>query len=156
MIATDLYLFNPFKIEAATEIEIANTYTNLQERLIEEPDTPFQLSTNIEIYSNMYFILGEMIARIAEQYDLLKTEISIEENQALYSYRNQWKESNEERPPAIDYFKSLAKQVVKDKEKELAHLGAKLTRFKRAFESTEQKMNSLKFKIKSLGMEGGF
>lgn len=149
-------MFNPFQIESATEKELAETYTNLQQRIIEEDDTPFLISTNIEIYANMCYIIGEMIARITEQYELLKTEIGIEENQALYSFRNQWIRDNDERPPAISYFEAMAKQTVKSKYEELARLNAKLYRFKRAFESTTEKINALKFKIKSLGMEGGF
>lgn len=152
----EFYLFNPFKIGEAKEEEIATTYTNLQERIIEDADTPFLIAQNIELYSNMCYLLGEVIARITEQYELLKTEIGIEENQALYSFRNQWIRDNEERPPAISYFEAMAKQTVKGKSEELARLNAKLYRFKRAFESTEQKINALKFKIKSLGMEGGF
>jgi len=153
MIKAELYMFNPFQIEKSTEQEIADTYSNLQERIIEEPDTPFQVAQNIELYANMSFLLGEVIARLVEQHDLLKTEISIEENQALYSFRNQWKENNDERPPAMSFFEAMAKQTVKNKYKELAHLGAKLTRFKRAFESLEQKQNSLKYKAKAMEFE---
>ena len=153
MVKEDLFMFNPFRIERSTEEEIAQTYTNLQQRIIEEADTPFLIAQNIELYANMSFLLGEVIARIAEQYDLLKTEITIEENQALYSYRNQWQRENDEKAPAMAYFQALAKQVVKDKYEELAHLGAKLTRFKRAFESLEQKQNSLKYKAKAMEFE---
>lgn len=156
MLQEETFLFNPFNIEKSTEIEIAQTYTNLQERIIEDADTPFLIAQNIEIYANMCYLLGEVIARITEQYELLKTDIGIVENQALYSFRNQWKKENEERPPAISYFEAMARQTVQDKYEELARLNAKLYRFKRAFESTTEKINALKFKIKSLGMEGGF
>ena len=46
-----LYMFNPFKIQNASNEEIANTYMNLQNKIIQEADTCYLLSENIEIYS---------------------------------------------------------------------------------------------------------
>lgn len=155
MLKEETFLFNPFNIEKATEQDIADTYSKLQERIIEDADTPFLVSQNIEIYANMCYLLGEVIARITEQYELLKTEIGIEENQALYSFRNQWIRDNDERPPAISYFEAMARQTVQIKYEELAKLNARLYRFKRAYESTTEKINALKFKIKSIQYENG-
>lgn len=148
-----LYLFNPFTIETSTEQEIADTYTELMNRLFEEQDTPGQIAHNIEIYSNLMFLCGEMTARITEQYDLVKTDKDIKEDQAIYTYRNRWVEENEEKPPAIAYFESMAKQTVIKQYEELAYLGAKLTRFKKAYESLEQKMNALKKKLEAIKYE---
>lgn len=155
MLKEETFLFNPFNIATATEQNIADTYTNLQERIDEEADTVYLIAQNIEIYANMCYLLGEIIARVTEQYELLKTEINIEENQALYSLRNNWREENDEKAPAISYFQAMAKQLVKDKYRELARLNAKVSRFKRAYESTVEKINALKKKIDSIKYENG-
>ena len=148
-----LYMFNPFLISNATEQEIANTYSSLQESLNEETDTPFMIAHNIEVYSNMCYLLGEMIARLTEQYDKAKVAKDIEENQALYMLRDQWKMDNDEKPPAIAYFEAKAKQTVVDQYNRLADLGARLYRFKKAYESTENKANALKKKMEAIKYE---
>lgn len=148
-----LYMFNPFKIANATEQQIADTYTLLQESLDEVQDTPYMVAHNIEVYSNMCYLLGEMIARITEEYDNLKVDKDIEENQALYSLRDSWVKENEDRPPAMAYFEAQAKQTVVDKYKALAKLGARLFRFKKAYDSTEQKANALKKKLEAMKYE---
>ena len=45
-----LYMFNPFTIQNADSQQIADTYSNLQNKLIKEADTGWKLSDNIEIY----------------------------------------------------------------------------------------------------------
>ena len=62
-----LYMFNPFTIQNADSQQIADTYSNLQNKLIKEADTGWKLSDNIETYSNMNYLIGEMIARIQEE-----------------------------------------------------------------------------------------
>ena len=148
-----LFMFNPFLISKATEQQIADTYTSLQESLIEEQDTPYMIAHNIEVYSNMCYLLGEMIARITEQYDMLKVKKDIAENQALYQLRDQWKIEKDEKPPAISYFEARAKQTVVEYYNELANLGARLYRFKKEYESTENKANALKKKLDAIKYE---
>lgn len=148
-----LFMFNPFLISQATEKQIADTYSSLQESLNDEQDTPYMVAHNIEVYSNMCYLLGEMIARITEQYDVLKVRKDIAENQALYQLRDQWKEENEEKPPAMAYFEAKAKQTVVEQYNELANLGARLYRFKKAYESTENKANALKKKLDAMKYE---
>ena len=70
-----LYMFNPFTVQNADSQKIADTYSKLQSELIENADTGFLISKNIEIYANMNYLIGEMIARIQQEYDQLKTEI---------------------------------------------------------------------------------
>ena len=84
-----LYMFNPFTIQNAGSKEIADTYSKLQNELLDEPETGFQLAKNIEIYANMNYLLGEIIARIQQEYDTLKTDISIQENKQVYMQRKQ-------------------------------------------------------------------
>lgn len=112
-----LYLFNPFTIQNADSQKIADTYTNLQKEIIENADTGFQISKNIEIYANMNYLIGEMIARLQQEYDTLKTDISIAENKQVYMQRKQWQETNKEKAPAMSYFEAMAKEFVKEDSK---------------------------------------
>lgn len=148
-----LYLFNPFTIQNAESEKIAETYTNLQNALAIETDTGFNISKNIELYANMNYLIGEMIARLQKEYDTLKTEISIAENKQIYMQRKQWQETNTEKAPAMSYFEAMAKEYVKEESKKLADLGARLFRFKKAYESIESKQNALKKKLEVIRYE---
>ena len=148
-----LYMFNPFTIQNADSLQIAETYGNLQNLLVENADTGFLLAKNIEIYANMNYLIGEMIARIQREYDTLKTDISIQENKQVYMQRKQWQETQKEKPPAMSYFEAMAKEYVKDDSKKLAELGARLFRFKKAYESIDSKQNALKKKIEAIRYE---
>lgn len=148
-----MYLFNPFTIQNADSQKIADTYTNLQKEIIENADTGFQISKNIEIYANMNYLIGEMIARLQQEYDTLKTEISITENKQIYMQRKQWQETNKEKAPAMSYFEAMAKEFVKEDSKKLAELGSRLFRFKKAYESIDSKQNALKKKIEAIRYE---
>lgn len=148
-----LYMFNPFTIQNADSLQIAETYGNLQSMLVENADTGFLISKNIEIYANMNYLIGEMIARIQQKYDTLKTDISIQENKQVYMQRKQWQETQKEKPPAMSYFEAMAKEYVKEDSKKLAELGARLFRFKKAYESIDSKQNALKKKIEAIRYE---
>lgn len=148
-----LYMFNPFTIQNAENQQIADTYIKLQNELKEDPDTGFEISKNIEIYANMNYLIGEMIARLQQEHDTLKTEISITENKQVYMQRKQWEDTRKEKAPAMSYFEAMAKEYVKDNSKKLAELGAKLFRFKKAYESIDSKQNALKKKIEAIRYE---
>lgn len=148
-----LYMFNPFTIQNADSQKIADTYSKLQSELIEEADTGFKIAKNIELYANMNYLLGEMIARLQQEYDTLKTETSIQENKQIYMQRKQWQETNKEKAPAMSYFEAMAKEFVKEDSKKLAELGARLFRFKKAYESIDSKQNALKKKIEAIRYE---
>lgn len=148
-----LYMFNPFTIQNADSKQIADTYSNLQNEIKDNPETGFDISKNIEIYANMNYLIGEMIARIQQEYDLMKAEISIAENKQIYMQRKQWQETNTEKPPAMSYFEAMAKEFVKEDSKKLAELSARLFRFKKAYESIDSKQNALKKKIEAIRYE---
>ena len=148
-----LYMFNPFTIQNADSRQISGTYSNLQREIIENADTGFQISKNIEIYANMNYLIGEMIARIQQEYDTLKNNISIVENKQIYMQRKQWQETNKEKAPAMSYFEAMAKEYVKEDCEKLAELGARLFRFKKAYESIDSKQNALKKKIEAIRYE---
>lgn len=148
-----LYMFNPFTIHNAKSEQIADTYAKLQNELKDNPDTGFEISKNIEIYTNMNYLIGEMIARIQQEYDTLKENISITENKQIYMQRKQWQETRKEKPPAMSYFEAMAKEFVKEDSKKLAELGARLFRFKKAYESIDSKQNALKKKMEAIRYE---
>ena len=148
-----LYMFNPFTIQKADSGAIADTYKNLQEQLTSDADTGFNIAKNIEIYANMNFLLGEMIARLQEEYDLSKANLSVLENKQVYMQRKQWQETNKEKAPAMSYFEAMAKDFVKEDYKKVAELGARLFRFKKAYESVESKQNALKKKMEAIKYE---
>lgn len=148
-----LYMFNPFTIQKADSQKIADTYIKLQDELKNDADTGFEISKNIEIYANMNYLIGEMIARLQQEYDTLKTEISITENKQIYMQRKQWQETQSEKPPAMSYFEAMAKEFVKEDSKKLAELGSRLFRFKKAYESIDSKQNALKKKIEAIRYE---
>ena len=148
-----LYMFNPFTIQNADSQKIADTYSNLQKELKSNPETGFEIAKNIEIYANMNYLIGEMIARIQEEYDTKKTEISIMENKQIYIQRKQWQETQKEKAPAMSYFEAMAKEFVKEESKKLAELGSRLFRFKKAYESIDSKQNALKKKIEAIRYE---
>ena len=148
-----LYMFNPFGIASADNQKIADTYSKLQREIVQDADTCFLISRNIELYANMNYLIGEMIARIQREYDLLKTEISINENKEVYTQRKLWQETKKEKAPAMSYFEAIAKETVKEDSKKLANLGARLFRFKKAYESIDSKQNALKKKIEAIRYE---
>ena len=148
-----LYMFNPFTIQNADSQKIADTYSNLQKELKSNPETGFEIAKNIEIYANMNYLIGEMIARIQQEYDEKKTEISITENKQIYIQRKQWQETQKEKAPAMSYFEAMAKEFVKEDSKKLAELGSRLFRFKKAYESIDSKQNALKKKIEAIRYE---
>ncbi len=148
-----LYMFNPFTIQNADSQKIADTYSNLQKELKSNPETGFEIAKNIEIYANMNYLIGEMIARIQQEYDEKKTEISIIENKQIYIQRKQWQETQKEKAPAMSYFEAMAKEFVKEESKKLAELGSRLFRFKKAYESIDSKQNALKKKIEAIRYE---
>ena len=148
-----LYMFNPFTIQNADSKAIADTYSKLQGELIIDCDTGFQIAKNIEIYANMNFLLGEMIARLQLEYDTKRAEITITENKQVYMQRKQWQETNKDKAPAMSYFEAMAKEYVKKDYMELAELNSRLFRFKKAYESVDSKQNALKKKMEAIKYE---
>ena len=145
-----LYMFNPFTIQNADSKAISDTYMNLQKELKENADNGWDISKNIEVYANMNYLLGEMIARLQEAYDTLKTDIDIAENKQVYIARKQWVETNKEKVPAMSYFEAMASDFVKDDSKKLAELGSRLFRFKKAYDSIDSKENALKKRMDAI------
>lgn len=149
-----LYMFNPFEINKVDSSKIAETYTSLQKEIIVDADTGYDIAKNIEIYSNMNYLLGEMIARIQQQYDEKKVETTIKEQRTVYEERKKWLSNDlKEKAPAMSYFEAIAKDAVKEDLKEVAQLYSRLFRFKKAYDSIESKQNALKKKLEAIRYE---
>ena len=146
-------MFNPFKIENATDESIINTYANIQNTLAVDPDTGFEIASNIERYANMNYLLGEMIARYKEQYNILKNSIAVTEAKQVYIQRKQWIETNKEKAPAMSYFEAMAKDFVKNELIELGRMDSQIDRFKNASNSITEKQNALKKKLETMRYE---
>lgn len=146
------YLFNPFVVKCSDD-EIAKAYANLQGQLLEECDAPREYAFNIELYANMNYLVGEMIARYTYSYTIKKNEIKIMESQILYNERAKWMETHTEKAPALAYFEAIATGKVKDELKELAMMECKLKRFKNAYESIQDKSNALKKQLEATKYE---
>lgn len=146
------YLFNPFVTKCSNE-EIAKEYRRLQNMVLDECNSPREYAHNIEVYADMNYLLGEMIARYNYEYILLKNTIKIEESMFLQKSRDEWLETHTGKAPAISYFEALATAQVQDKLKQLARCESNLRRFKNAYESIQEKANAIKKQLEALKYE---
>lgn len=148
----ELYLFNPFQIKKKTEIELKEIYESVYKELLDECNTMYEYAHNIEVYSNLEYILGEIIARLQRDVIDLKTTIKIDTAINQTEERKRW---NEEygKPPAISYFEALATRMSQDDIKLLADKECSYMRFKNAYKSIEEKINALKKKMDAVKYE---
>lgn len=149
----DLYLFNPFEIKKKDEMELKRIYELVYSELNDEPNTMYEYSHNIEVYSNLNYIIGEIVARLSRDVINLKTKIKIDTAIKQTDERKQWNTEIDGKPPAISYFEALATRFSQDDINKLADKECSLTRFKNAYKSTEEKINALKKKMESIKFE---
>ena len=145
-----LYLFNPFQIKKKNEIELKDIYEEVYKTLTEEPNTMYEYAHNIEVYSNLNYIIGEIVARLQKDVIELKTKIKIDTAITQTEERKKW---NDGKPPAISYFEALATRFSQADINKLAEKECSLMRFKNAYKSTEEKINALKKKMDSIKYE---
>ena len=146
------YLFNPFNIKKSTNNELRDLYNQVFEDLLEEPNTMYEYSHNIEVYSNLNYIVGECIARITKDLIELKTKIEINKAIKTVEERNNWNEEDGKKP-AISYFEALATRFCEEDIKLLAQKESDLKRFKNAYTSVEEKLNALKKRMDAVKYE---
>lgn len=149
----DLYLFNPFEIKKKDEMELKRIYEAVYNELLDEPNTMYEYSHNIEVYSNLNYIIGEIVARLSRDVINLKTKIKIDTAITQTEERKQWNTEIDGKPPAISYFEALATRFSEKDITKLADKECSLTRFKNAYKSTEEKINALKKKMESIKFE---
>ena len=149
----NLYLFNPFQIKKKSEVELKNIYEVVYKDLLDECETMYEYAHNIEVYSNLNYIIGEIIARLQRDVIELKTKIKIETAITLTEERKRYINEVDKKAPAMSYFEALATRFSQADINKLADKECSLMRFKNAYKSTEEKINSLKNKIKSIKYE---
>lgn len=147
-----LYMFNPFLIENASVEELSETYKSLVETLIDTPNTMYEYARNIETYSNMTYIVGEVIARYSEEYSTLKTNVNITIDNTVATLREEYIKSGE-KAPAMKYFESKATQMVIKDLMKMNDADKRLKRFKNSYTSLENKMNAIKKKMEAIKYE---
>ena len=149
----ELYLFNPFQIKKKTEIELKEIYEEVYKELLDKPNTMYEYAHNIEVYSNLNYIIGEIIARLQKDVIELKTKIKINTAITQVEERKNWNVEENGKAPAISYFEALATRFSADDINRLADKECSLMRFKNAYNSTEEKINALKKKMESIKYE---
>lgn len=149
-----LYLFNPFELKKVKDNnEIAKLYGEVFKTLIEEPNTMYEYAHNIEVYSNLNYILGEVIARLTKDLIELKTKIEIDKAIHTVDERKQWNIEKDGKQPAMSYFEALGTRFCEEDIKLLAQKESDLKRFKNAYQSTEEKLNALKKRLDAIRFE---
>ena len=110
-----LYLFNPFRIKEWENIQIKEQLDVLISSYEVDACAPSQYAGNIENLANQLYLIGEMIARLYEDVNVMKADVSNEENLQVYKQRDVYEKTHEGKPPAMIYFQALASDFVKDK-----------------------------------------
>ena len=149
----DMYLFNPFQIKNKSEIELKNIYEDVYNKLLDEPNTMYEYAHNIEVYSNLNYISGEIIARLQKDVIELKTKIKIDTAIVQTEERKRYITEVDKKAPAMSYFEALATRFSQSDINKLAEKECSLTRFKNAYKSIEEKINALKKKMESIKYE---
>lgn len=150
---SELYLFNPFQIKSKSAKELQVIYENVYKQLLEECNTMYEYAHNIEVYSNLNYIIGEIVARLQKDVIELKTKIKIDTAITQTEERKNWNTDIDGKPPAIAYFEALATRFSQKDINSLADKECSLMRFKNAYKSTEDKINALKKKMESIKYE---
>lgn len=147
------YLFNPFNIKKVTNNDLRNVYNEVYKDLIEEPNSMYEYAHNIEVYSNLNYIVGECIARLTQDLIELKTKIEINKAIQTVNARKVWDEDRDGKKPAMSYFEALGTKFCEEDIKLLAQKEGDLRRFKNAYESVEEKLNALKKRLEAIKYE---
>lgn len=144
-----LFRFNPFNIKNWEEKELVEQF-DILERTLTGGDTPFELANDIELFANMGYIIGEMIARYYQSVSSLDAKLKVDLANATYRERNEWVKTNTDKAPAMSYFENKAQSMFLDETMKLVEYEANLKRFKYAYDSIESKQNALKKKLESI------
>lgn len=148
-----VYLFNPFNIKNWEKIQIKEQLDELINRYNNDASTPYEHALNIENLANQMYLIGEMVARLSETVNVMKAEVSNNENLQVYKQRDIWEKTHEGKAPAMSYFQALASDFVKEDRITLAKNESDLKRFRIAYDSIEAKMNAVKKKMEAVKYE---
>lgn len=148
-----LYMFNPWQLSKWSEEQIADQVSSLLDGYKQDAEAMYDLALNVERLANVTYLYGEMIARLTKKATLKKSTTDTKEAENVYLERKKWTQTNDDKPPAMSYFEAQAKKIVKEDREEQADLEARLMRFKKAYESTENIMNAEKKKMEAVKFE---
>lgn len=148
-----LYLFNPFNLSTWSNQQVKEQLDILIESYQEEADTMSELALNVENLSNQNMLIGEMIARLTEEYSVMKSKIEVDESIMIYVKRTDWESSNKGKAPAMKYFEALAKTSLQGRYEALAKKESDLKRFKIAYDAIDQKIQALKKRMEAIRYE---
>lgn len=150
-----VYLFNPFELKKITDEAISEQINELAKRYKVGADIPYEIAYNIEIYANILYLYGEMIARLGEKHAIIEYSNDKGELIETHNQRKKRTKENTDKCPNIDFFRGLAYEKYElDRQREFS-INADLIRFKKAYESIENKMNALKKKLDATKFELG-
>ena len=147
----EVWIYSGMDCPPYVDDELRDLYNEVFDSLLDEPNTMYEYAHNIEVYSNLNYIVGECIARLTKDLIELKTKIEINKAIKTVEERNNWNE--EGKKPAITYFEALATRFCEEDIKLLAQKESDLKRFKNAYTSVEEKLNALKKRMESIKYE---
>lgn len=148
-----LYMFNPFRIGEWKDEEVQEQFETLLKQYDHEADIVSLMARNVEVLANQMYLMGEMIARYSERVANLKMEIKVKSALIIQEERNAWLRVIKTRVPAQAYFEAVADSKLMEERKQLIDCETRLTRFKYAYNSTEERMNAQKKKIEAFKYE---
>lgn len=148
-----LYMFNPFRIGEWTDKETQEQFEILLNEYDHEAEIISLMARNVEVLANQMYLMGEMIARYSERVSNLKMEIKVKSALIIQEERNAWARIYKGKAPAIAYFEAIADSKLEQERRQLIDCETRLTRFKYAYYSTEERMNAVKKKIEAFKYE---
>lgn len=155
LIDEKVYLFNPFNLKKISDDDISKQIDELAKRYRNDADVPYEIAYNIEIYANILYLYGELIARLTERHQIAKLQNTKDELLETHRLRGEWSRTRTEKAPALSYFEALAVNKYEEARIEEFKIYADLTRFKYCYSSNEAKMNALKKKLDAVKYEIG-
>ena len=150
-----LFKYNPFRLKNWNDAEIEEQLGILVDSYISDAGAVMEMALNIENLANQLYLIGEMMARLQEESNILKAKIENRLNQEIYVERSTWEREHDGKAPSIKFFEALAGGKVQDERERYAKIDADLKRFKTAYESVEAKMNAEKKKLDATKFEIG-
>jgi hypothetical protein len=144
-----IFRFNPFTIKNWTDEQVKTQY-ELLESTLRQGDTPFELATDIDIFANMGYLIGEMVARYSEDVSIKDNTVKINYANETYKERDYYMKTHSDKAPAMSYFENRARAKLMDEYSELARAESSLQRFKFAYASIESKQNALKKRLEAI------
>lgn len=148
-----LYMFNPFRINEWTDEEVQKQFEILLGQYDHEAEIVSLMARNVEVLANQMYLMGEMIARYSERVSNLKLEVKVKSALIIQEERNNWARISKSKIPAMTYFESVADSKLMEERRQLIDCETRLTRFKYAYNATEERMNAQKKKIEAFKFE---